>query len=712
MEQAGGGAEPSAGQREINVAKLTLFQRRAPLHALATAGNSALLCVALWRSAPHPWLLLWAAQQLLGAAFLYQRAQRQRRAPRGSARGIQRAALFCSLAGATLGGVVLLLDGASHAGRTLVLVTLAAMASAASTTLAAIPSAARGYIAGALLLPALYWLTRGELESGVLAALALSLALFLLLNARITHNAFLENLGRARELERLSAQLREERAEWLEWSHATEAFVLLDAEQKVLLWNHRFQQLVRPAALARGADYAQILSSTGMKPGCVEGQPVSAEDWLASRGTLRERALGQLEEYPDGTFYQVYAQALPSGRQVITALDVSALKRTERALREQERALAQTQRQEMVGVIAGGVAHDFNNLLTGILGATELLLADTRDAATRSLLADISASVDRGARLTRQLLAYGRMQSLNPRVLDLNQELRRALPLYRRLLPASVEIEAVLADDLSAIHADPEQLAQVVMNLVLNARDAMPRGGRLRLSTANLGDELVELCVADDGIGMSPATMERMFEPFFSTKDQGRGSGLGLSAVQGIVRQSGGQLAVESRLGEGTRMRVRLPRSQVAAQATPEHESDEAPASAGRARILVVDDEEQVRRLTARLLRRKGYVVLEAELPQLALRVLEQETAPIDLLLTDVVMPEMSGVQLAAAARSKQPSLAVLFMSGYEPGLLTDIDAREVLQKPFTPAQLARAVAAALPSRRDVAPDQTPEPLS
>lgn len=709
MDQAGGPAEPSAGQREINVARLISFQRRAPLHALATAGNSVLLGVALWRSAPHRWLLLWAAQQLLGAAFLYQRARRQRRAPRGSPRGIQRAALFCTIAGVTLGCVALLLDGASHTGRTLVLVTLAAMASAASTTLAVIPSAARGYIAGALLLPAVYWVTRGELESVVLAGLAISLALFLLLNARITHSAFLESLGRAREIEQLSTQLRAERAEWLEWSHASEAFVLLDAEQKVLLWNHRFQQLVRPAALARGADYTQILTGTGMKPQCVEGKPVSAEDWLVSRSALPGLTAGQLEEYPDGTFYQVYAQPLPSGRQVITAVNVSALKRTERALREQERALAQSQRQEMVGVIAGGVAHDFNNLLTGILGATELLLADASDASTRNLLADISASVERGARLTRQLLAYGRLQSLNPRVLALNQELQRALPLYRRLLPASVEIETALAPDLYTVFADPEQLAQVVMNLVLNARDAMPRGGKLRLSTANVADELVELCVADDGTGMSPATIERMFEPFFSTKDQGRGSGLGLSAVQGIVRQSGGQIAVDSRLGEGTRMKVRLPRSLQPVQATPESEASELPPSGARERVLVVDDEEQVRRLTARLLRRKGYVVLEAEHPQVALRLLSEEAA-IDLLLTDVVMPEMSGVQLAAAARSLLPSLAVLFMSGYEPGLLTDIDARDVLQKPFTPAQLARAVAEALPAQR-VARQQA-KPLS
>jgi CheY-like chemotaxis protein len=364
-------------------------------------------------------------------------------------------------------------------------------------------------------------------------------------------------------------------------------------------------------------------------------------------------------------------------------------------LREQDHALAQSQRQESVGVIAGGVAHDFNNLLTAIRGASELLAADAANDASRALLRDISVTVDRGARLTRQLLAYGRLTSLSPRVLDLNREITAALPLYRRLLPASVRIDTDLADGLRAVTADPEQLAQVTMNLVLNARDAMPQGGALLIATANVG-ESVELCVCDDGIGMSAETAERIFEPFFSTKDQQRGSGLGLSAVQGIIRQSGGSIQVETQPAAGTTMRIRLPRSETPAQ-SPLPPLPIGPSAAGNAQqILVVDDEELVRNLTARLLRRQGYHVTEVESPRAALERLQSKRECFALLLTDVVMPEMSGVELATQARQIDPDLPVVFMSGYEPGLLGGIEAPSLLQKPFTPAQLSAAVSRAL----------------
>jgi hypothetical protein len=235
------------------------------------------------------------------------------------------------------------------------------------------------------------------------------------------------------------------------------------------------------------------------------------------------------------------------------------------------------------------------------------------------------------------------------------------------------------------------------MNLVLNARDAMPRGGVLLLATANVNGH-VELCVCDDGVGMSKETVERIFEPFFSTKDQQRGSGLGLSAVQGIIRQSGGTIQVETQLGAGTTMRIRLPRSETPAS-MPSLPPSIKPGRSGNAQhILVVDDEELVRVLTARLLRRQGYQVTEVGSPQLALECLRSKQERFALLLTDVVMPEMSGVELAAEARGIQPDLPVVFMSGYDPGLLGGIEGRSLLQKPFTPAQLSAAIEGALAS--------------
>jgi two-component system, cell cycle sensor histidine kinase and response regulator CckA len=700
MAGLGGSDEPEASdatEREVNIAKLALLGRRAGVQALATAINTLLLTVVLWPTAPRPWLWVWALQQLGGATYLFFRARRRRRSPRGTLRGIRRSMAFSTVLGITLGCAVFLLGGADEIAQVLVLVTLAAMASAASTTLAPIPGAARGYIAGALLVPAARWVLQGELEYGVLALLAVSMASFLVFNARLTHEAFLDSLGRARQIEQLSAQFREERAEWLDWSHATEAFVLLDADAKLLLWNSRFEQLVQPAEVDRGRDYFEVLAGARSKPQTVDGSAVSTDEWLAQRKGLGERSAEQLEGYAGNVFYQVSAQRLPSGRQVVTAVNVTALKRTEQALREQDHALAQSQRQESVGVIAGGVAHDFNNLLTTIRGATELIAADATSASASALLHDIRESVDRGARLTRQLLAYGRLTSLCPRVLDLNRELSAALPMYRTLLPASVRIETDFADGLHAVMADPEQLAQVTMNLVLNARDAMPRGGVLLLATANVGGQ-VELCVCDDGVGMAPETVERIFEPFFSTKDQQRGSGLGLSAVQGIVRQSGGTIQVETQLGAGTTMRVRLPRSELPSVATVPPASL-APLHAGNSeQILVVDDEELVRSLTARLLRRQGYHVTEVESPQAALERLRSDCTCFALLLTDVVMPEMSGVELAAHARQLAPNLPVVFMSGYDPGLLGGIEAPSLLQKPFTPAQLSEAIERALAS--------------
>jgi signal transduction histidine kinase/CheY-like chemotaxis protein len=700
MAGMGGSDEPEASdatEREVNIAKLALLGRRAGVQALATAVNTLLLTAVLWPTAPRPWLWVWALQQLAGAAYLFFRARRRRRSPRGTQRGIRRSMWFSTVLGITLGCAVFLLGGAAEIAQVLVLVTLAAMASAASTTLAPIPGAARGYIAGALLVPAARWVLEGELEYGVLALLAVSMASFLVFNARITHEAFLDSLGRARQIEHLSAQFREERAEWLDLSHATEAFVLLDAEAKLLLWNGRFQGLVQPARVERGCDYFEVLAGASAKPQTVDGAAVSVDEWLALRRALSERSAEQLEGYAGNVFYQLSAERLPSGRQVVTAVNVTALKRTEQALREQDHALAQSQRQESVGVIAGGVAHDFNNLLTTIRGATELIAADATSASASALLHDIRESVDRGARLTRQLLAYGRLTSLSPRVLDLNRELSSALPMYRRLLPASVRIETDFADGLHAVMADPEQLAQVTMNLVLNARDAMPRGGVLLLATANVSGQ-VELCVCDDGVGMAPETVERIFEPFFSTKDQQRGSGLGLSAVQGIVRQSGGTIQVETKLGAGTTMRIRLPRSELPSVATVPPASI-APLNPGNSQqILVVDDEELVRSLTARLLRRQGYQVTEVESPQAALERLRTDCARFALLLTDVVMPEMSGVELAAHARELDPGLPVVFMSGYDPGLLGGIEAPSLLQKPFTPAQLSEAIERALAS--------------
>jgi signal transduction histidine kinase len=682
-------------ENELRVAKLALLARRSNFNVSATVVNACLLCSLLYPTAPRIGLGIWGLLQLGGASWAYYSVHKRRPPPRGSQRGITRAAWTCTGAGVLLGSVVLLLEHTGDLARFLVFITLGAMASAASTTLAPIPRAAQGYIAGALVLPAAFWAYQGRFEYAVMAALSLSMLVFLVRNARVSHDAFLEGLGRAQQIGRLREQFQAEQAEWLDLSQAAEAFALLDPEDRLLLWNARFEQLVQPARVTRGVPYADLLRNCGDKPTLVDGKPVSTLEWLELRSALAERGGELLESYAGDAFYRVSAHRARSGRQVILAVNVTALKRTERALREGELALLQTQRMESVGVIAGGVAHDFNNLLTAVGGAAELLSASVSDPDDQELLRDITASVERGSRLTRQLLAYGRRQPQRPRLLGLNDLLELNLPLFRRLLPATVRIETTLSPELSQVHADPEQLEQVMLNLVLNARDALPRGGALRLSTRNV-DGSIELCVADDGVGMSPETSARIFEPFFSTKERHHGSGLGLSAVQGIVRQSGGSVAVHSRPGEGTRMIVRLPMSNERGIESPRRLRHNPSVDERSHRLLVVDDEERVLEVTTRLLVRLGYRVVEASRPDVALGLLEQHRDQISLLLSDVVMPVMNGAELAAAARKLCPQLPVLFMSGYDPGLLEQFQAHDVLQKPFTLEQLGQAVTRAL----------------
>ncbi|HKO90112.1 MAG TPA: ATP-binding protein [Polyangiaceae bacterium] len=688
---------PGTVERELNVAKLSLFARRALVNATTTAANALLLCALLYPTAPRLWLGLWGALQLGGAFWFSRRSRKPRRPPRGSERGLRRAIVFCTLAGGSLGSVVLLVEGSSDVTRLLVFVTLAAMASAASTTLAAIPRAAQGYIGGALLVPTLFWLHEGQLEYVILALLSVSMTAFLVFNARVTNEAFLEGFARARQMEALSARFQAEQAEWLDLSQGSEAFALLDADAHVLLWNHRFEQVMLPGAVQRGSPYRELLANCALQPSTVDGAPVTTSDWLALRMGLARRDTELLEGYPGEVFYRVSARTLPSGRQAVLAVNVSALKQAENALHERELALLRAQRQESIGVIAGGVAHDFNNLLTAVGGAAEMLSAEVRSPEAVSLVQDILTSVERGSRLARQLLAYGRKQTLKPRSLDLNELLSGRLALFRRLLPTTIQIETEFEPALWSILADPEQIEQVAMNLVLNARDAMPRGGVLRLRTRNIAPACVEFQVEDTGVGMSQETAERAFEPFFSTKSENRGSGLGLSAVQGIVRQSGGTVTLDTGQGRGTRIIVALPRSEAPALPSTLPQDQERPErSPSAAHLLVVDDEVLVLEVTTRLLRRLGYTVSAASRPSDALELLTREGGKVSLLLTDVVMADMNGADLAAAARRMQPDLPVVFMSGYDPGLVAQFETHDVLHKPFSREQLGRAIKAAL----------------
>ena len=382
---------------------------------------------------------------------------------------------------------------------------------------------------------------------------------------------------------------------------------------------------------------------------------------------------------------------------------------TERWLLESQ--LRQAQKMEAVGQLAGGVAHDFNNLLTVIGGRCYLMLGKLApDDALRREVELVRSAAERAARLTHQLLAFSRKQVLEPRVLDLNDTVTGIEPLLRRLIGEHIEISVTRGSGLGRVKADAGQLEQVLLNLAVNARDAMPQGGQLALETGNVTlDEraarrahdlspgsYVVLSVTDSGHGMDAATRAQIFEPFFTTKEVGKGTGLGLATVYGIVKQSGGFIEVESEPGRGACFRVYLPRVDEEVGAA---EPVKAPGTRlrGSETVLLVEDDESLRMLAREILTVQGYRVLEAPSPREALRVNQIHDGRIHLLLTDVVMPEMNGRQLADHLKMARPDMAVLFMSGYTGAALAQRGGEveftgQLLPKPFTPDGLSRKV--------------------
>jgi signal transduction histidine kinase/ActR/RegA family two-component response regulator len=416
------------------------------------------------------------------------------------------------------------------------------------------------------------------------------------------------------------------------------------------------------------------------------------------------------------------ALAITNARLLKSALhELAERERAETALRKTEDQLRHAQKMEAVGRLAGGVSHDFNNLLSVVLSYTGLILSDLKsDDPLRADLEEIQKAALRAADLTRQLLTFSRQQVVLPKVVDLNQIMAGMEKMVGRLLGADVEVTLLPGAGLGKVKADPGQIEQIVMNLLVNARDAMPSGGRLTIQTNNMeldghyaSEHLgvtvgphVMLAVTDTGIGMDRETQAQVFEPFFTTKERGKGTGLGLSIVFGIVKQSGGHVWVYSEPGKGTTFKVYLPRTDAQADASPS-QPPAAEGGRGSETILLVEDDEQVRAVAKGILRRSGYTVLEAPGAGEALLVVEQYGARINLLVTDVVLPRMNGPQLVERVRASRPDIKVLFMSGYtdeaiiQHGILDS--GVTFLQKPITPDTLTRKVREALGPKAKVA---------
>jgi signal transduction histidine kinase/CheY-like chemotaxis protein len=410
------------------------------------------------------------------------------------------------------------------------------------------------------------------------------------------------------------------------------------------------------------------------------------------------------------TFFEGTGAARRAVRGVGAVRDITEWRAAEQAQRDLEAQLNQAQKMESVGRFAGGVAHDFNNMLSVILGWSDTALAELNAAhPVFEALSEIRTAAKRSIDLTSQLLAFARSQRIAPKVLNLNNEIAGVLRLVERIVGENVRIEWRPGNALWPVRIDQSQVVQMLTNLVANARDAIAGTGRVTITTSNVTvsaadrphpfepGEYVRLDVADDGAGMDDDTRRHIFEPFYTTKPEGRGTGLGLATVYGIVKQNRGWIDVTSAPAQGTTVSILLPR----------HEGDiDAPSAVatpastrGDETILVVDDERMVLDLTSRVLARAGYTVLATSSPEKALAIAAAHVGPIHLLVTDVVMPTMSGVELAALLVAQRPQLKRLYVSGHHFGALAGSDS-PLLQKPFAPATLVAAVRVVLDDPR------------
>jgi len=398
-------------------------------------------------------------------------------------------------------------------------------------------------------------------------------------------------------------------------------------------------------------------------------------------------------------------------RYVGIAEDITRKKEAEQSLKESEEKLRQSQKMEAVGRLAGGIAHDFNNLLTAILGYTEMLQLNVSPDETAGLcVQEIKKASERAARLTQQLLAFSRKQILEPKKIDLNRLIVDLQKMLLRLLGEDIHLKTKLGSEIGCVRADPGQIEQVVLNLAVNARDAMPKGGELSIETSRVhtsrerwltkNDMITgwwfRLRIGDTGHGMSQEVLKHIFEPFYTTKEKGKGTGLGLATVYGIVKQNGGQITVQSRRNRGTKFDIFFPILDGRGCEDTERSFREGSLQ-GQETVLVVEDEDAVRNLISQSLQEFGYTIFSAENGTEALNLCKEKKAPsLHLLLTDVVMPDFSGVELARRIREIKPDIRTLFISGYtndtveNHGVLKE--GAYFLQKPFTPVELARMV--------------------
>lgn len=492
------------------------------------------------------------------------------------------------------------------------------------------------------------------------------------------------------------------------------AIIMLDADGRISSWNPGAELLTGYGGPDAMQQHISLLYGEEDR---AAGKP--AEQLQEARAGARREVEGWWVRKDGGRFWggiTLVALRGPGGEAKEFACvlrDLTERREREEALRRSESQLRQAQKMEAIGRLAGGIAHDFNNLLTAIQGHTQFLLEDLPEAAgSRADAEEIKRAADRAAALTRQLLTFSRSQPVEPQALEMNSVIAEMEKLLRRVIREDIALAVTLDPDLWKVFADRGQLEQVIMNLVVNARDAMPGGGTLTIATHNVHvDEdyaipeanlaagpHVQLVVSDTGVGMDRETLSRIFEPFFTTKAAGEGTGLGLATVYSIVKHSSGHISAYSEKGRGTTFKMYLPKAETASD-QEERKAVARPvqsSTATGATILLVEDDQAVRGLASRILQKGGYVLLEAANGQEALRMAREHSGAINLLLTDVVMPEMSGRTLAGEVALLHPATRVVYMSGFtkpdavRQGLVESQS--KYIEKPFSPDDFLRAV--------------------
>jgi two-component system, cell cycle sensor histidine kinase and response regulator CckA len=510
---------------------------------------------------------------------------------------------------------------------------------------------------------------------------------------------------------------------------ATDAIITIDEQSRVLFVNRAAERIFGHTREAMTGAHVSLLMPAHLRAGHEAGLGRYVETGRRHTSWERIELTGLHADGHEIPLELSFAEFFRGGQRFFTGIarDITERRRAEERMRGAEEQLRQAQKMEAVGRLAGGIAHDFNNLLTAVMGYSQLALSRLpADSTARPAVEEIAQAGQRAANLTAQLLAFSRKQILQPRVLDLNAVVSDMSRLLRRLIGEDIELVTALAPGLWHVLADPGQVEQVILNLAVNARDAMPQGGRLTVETANV--ELDEayvlrhvatrsgpyalLAVTDTGAGMDAATQARVFEPFFTTKGQGKGTGLGLATVYGIIKQSGGYIWVYSEPGRGTTFKIYLPRAGPGGEGAAAQGADAPAAPRGSETVLLVEDDEMVRRLAREVLEANGYRVLEAAGGAEAFALAQNAGRQLDLLLTDVVMPGASGKELAEAVGALRPGLAVLYVSGYTDETIVHhgvLDAGTAfLQKPFTPDALARKVREVLDAARESRADTDP----